>query len=66
MSVDYIPLPVTTLEVLAKLTVELTKLKQNLHSSERIEDVAPIIWKRLLEATFPAPMLMKATSDVRV
>lgn len=66
-SFERIELPRGTLEVLADLTVRLTKLRQDECKHLCIENSAPELWGNLLRATFlPPPILFTADTEVKV
>lgn len=60
MSLVRLPFPPDELRVLAELTVELVKLRQNECKHLCVENVGPEIWKALLVATYAFEPLFAA------
>jgi hypothetical protein len=57
VNIERIPFDPEELRVLADLTVELTKLRQNECPQLLVESVGPEIWGKLLHATYPPPAI---------
>ena len=58
LEVTRIPIPIEEMKVLANLAVELTKLRQSECKHLAIENFGPELWRNLLHATYPPPMLV--------
>jgi hypothetical protein len=56
-TIERMPLPVEELKVIADLTVRLVQLRQNECKHLCIENIGPEIWRNLLMATYPPPMM---------
>jgi hypothetical protein len=57
-TIERMPLPVEELRVIADLTVELVRLRQNECKNLAVENIGPEIWRNLLMATYPLPKIL--------
>ena len=57
-TVERMPLPIEELKVIATLTVELVKLRQNECKHLAVENIGPEIWRNLLMVTYPPPRVI--------
>ncbi len=55
---ERMPHPIEELKVIANLTVELVKLRQNECKHLAVENIGPEIWGNLLMVTYPPPRLI--------